>query len=403
MASTDEAVPMTAYRCADCGRVEVRSAPPQQAQCPECGSGAYAQVPIESGAVQYTVACRGRGPSVEDGRLGRMAYFAGWMDFRQIALCLQRQKEAASRGEKAPRFGEVAAAEGFLTEKQVDALLRVQVIHNGPSSPDEAFGQVAVQRGYLTREQLDEALETQKSLLQRYLEAPVLGIILAEKRVLTSEQVKSVLEVQAEYGSGPLAELKGQMAESAGAPGAGVSIADLMENRILCRCGPCGATELRASWKAEDTCPACGSNDFLPVPIVGEAAEAGLGPSISDGRLGRLAYFAGWMTLEQVQECLLAQQEAVKNGEPMPRFGEAAVEKGFLSATELHALLRIQSMHRPLDQERAFGVLAVRRGFITQGSLTSAWPNRGGGCGRSRRRQASACCWPRRSSSPTSR
>ena len=385
--TSDEADKLIVYRCEACGKLELRRAPRPGNTCPECGKEGFAQVPVEGGAIGYSVADRRHGPSIEDGRLGRMAYFAGWMRFPQIAACLQRQKAVAKGGKPAPKFGEVAVEENFLAEPQVHALLRVQVIHKGPKSQDLSFGAIAVRENHITQEQLDECLQLQKNLLQKHLEAPVLGILLAEKKYLTSDQVKSVLEIQAEHGQGPLVKLKARapaaepkepavaaaaVAEEAVAEA--VSAAELTKKRILCRCGACGKTEVRASCADEDICPKCGSKDFAPVPIVGEGAdpalaEAGPGPAIQDGRIGRMAYFAEWMTRQQVDACLKLQEEAVRRGEPKPRFGEVAVREGYLSELDLNALLRIQSIQQPSTDERAFGAVAVRISIISQDQL----------------------------------
>ena len=131
---------------------------------------------------------------------------------------------------------------------------------------------------------------------------------------------------------------------------------------------------MREAWKSEDTCPECDSSEFVPVPILGDKAAEGLteegpGPAIEDGRFGRLAYFAGWMTSEQVGTCLELQQKAVKDGRAMPRFGQLAIREGYLSEAEVSALARMQGLHRPIEYDRTFGALAVRNGFITQEQL----------------------------------
>jgi Zn finger protein HypA/HybF involved in hydrogenase expression len=326
------------------------------------------QARIEGGASAYNVADRRQGPSIEDSRFGRMAYFAGWLTFEQIAECLRVQRDSAKAGRAAPRFGEVAVARGFLSEDQVRALLRIQVVHQGPAPGDVAFGALAVRRGYLTQEHLDEALQAQKGLLERFREAPLLGILLIEKRFLNSEQVREILGLQAEHGHGPLAELKRLAAAAEAAP---VPAEDLTRQKVLCRCGACGKSEVRAEWNAETKCPACGSSQFVPAPVVGEEAEAapGPGPGIEDGRLGFMAYFAGWMTREQVQRCLAGQRETARVGGRPQRFGEVAVALSFLTEAKVNALLRIQSIHRPVHHDRTFGAIAVRSGFVTQEQL----------------------------------
>ena len=389
MATSQDANEIFAYRCESCGKLDVRRVPRKDTTCPECGKQTLAPVALEGGALRYTVADRERGPSIEDGRLGRMAYFAGWMELPQIAACLKRQKEAAKGGGSAPKFGEVAVQERLMSGPQVGALLRVQVIHNGPGTQDLSFGAVAVREKFITQAQLDECLQLQKNLLHRHLEAPRIGILLAEKKYLKSDQVKKILQIQARHGQGPLVKLQPKPKPKA-KPEAAVAAAlaeaappvedaevpaeELTKDRVLCRCKACGKSELRPAWTAEDTCPVCGSSKFEPVPIVGDKADptltqAGPGPAIQDGRVGRMALFAGWMTRKQVQTCLRLQEQAGSRGEDRLRFGELAVREGYLTEPDLAALLRIQKIQRPAKEEQAFGVLAVRAGLISQDQL----------------------------------
>jgi hypothetical protein len=301
---------------------------------------------------------RRHGPSVEDGRLGRIAYFAGWLTFDQIALCLQRQHEAAEAGGKPPRFGEVAVSLGFLTERQVRALLRIQAIHDNPTAHEDAIGALAVRQGMLSLDDLDDALETQKKLLLAFQDSPKLGAILVEQRKIESDQVKALLEVQAERGRGPAA----QQAE------------DPTRERLMCLCRACGRAVVRDSASLGDPCADCGSEEVEAVPYAGHKAHKALsrnyeGPSIEDSRLGRIAYFAGWMTLDQVRRCLEVQRKTVQWGGAPPRFGEVAVYEGILTQEQVNALLRIQAVHRSPKGDRAFGSQAVRRGWITQQQL----------------------------------
>ena len=384
MAPVQEADSLAGYRCRDCGKLEIRQTPEEGGVCPECGSENLEEAPIVGGAIRYSVADRRSGPSIEDTRLGRMGYFAGWLDFAQIATCLQDQKEAADREEEAPKFGQAAVARGFLADSQVVALLRTQVIHNGPPTHEMSLGALAVGQGLISQPQLDECLLLQKSLLWRYEEAPLLGILLTEKKFLTSDEVKGLLETQAEQGVGPLAGLRadpsaeGSEGDAAGAAAVGEGEAptaeELTRDRVLCRCAACGKSSAVPSWSAEDVCPHCESSEFMPVTIVGvgaaeESAGQDGGPSIEDGRLGRMAYFAGWMTSDQVRDCLRRQEEELERGQPRPRFGEVATEAGLLTEPQIAALLRMQGLHQPLEHDRTFGAVAVRQRFITQEQL----------------------------------
>jgi len=374
MSSPKENTVPFVYKCSYCGKTEIVREPRQGKQCPHCMKDAFEQVEPLGGAILYTLASRATGPSIEDGRLGRMAFFAGWMTLPQVATCLERQKQAATEARAAPRFGEVAVSEKLLNDRQVTSLLRMQVIHNGPTTQDMSFGAIAAREQFVSREEIDTCLRIQKSLLQRYQEAPLLGILLVERKSLSSAQVKKILEIQAAAGAGPLAALRAEFDRSAapaGAPPPATTEDDLLRLRLLCRCEQCNHAEMRAAWAPGDKCPSCGSAKFSPVPFVDDAslAEDGGGPTIADGRVGRLAYFAGWLSLAQIQDCLQRQQEALRQGKPNSRFGEIAVEAGHLTRDHLESLLRVQSLRHVGASERAFGALAVRNGFASRQQL----------------------------------
>ena len=381
MPSNAVADQVAVYRCEQCGKVDVRRTPRAGGICPECGATGVAEVPAIGGAIHYTVADRRHGPSVEDTRLGRTAYFAGWMGLLNVSRCLQSQRTAIQRGGVPSRFGEVAVAEGLLTEAQVDALLRVQVIHNGPKQQALALGAVAVREGYITQDQLDSALALQKALLLKYQEAPMLGILLVEKGHLSGERVKTILEVQAEQGLGPLADLL----EPPPRPGrttarSSVSVPTrtppeaLAEERILWQCAKCGRARGGPAPEGRGPCPDCGSWELRAVPLLhgslhDDLRAPGPGPSVEDTRLGRMAFFAGWMSHEQIRECLAIQRDAAKRRDPVPRFGEQAVKLGYLQPNQLSGLLRIQNMYRPPDQESVFGNLVVRQDLVSREDL----------------------------------
>jgi len=371
MPPTPQAGSFAVYRCASCGKLEVRLTPRPDNRCPECGATGLREVNSIEEAHPYSPAERERGPSIEDHRFGRLAYFAGWMTFEQISQCLLKQKEAIQRRERPPRFGEAAVEAGFLSTEQVEALLRIQTAHNGPQVYDCAFGAIAVHSGCITREQLDTCLVIQKGMLRESRRAPLLGAIMIENGLMTPEQVQAILESQAMRGAAPLA--KARQYRSEGAPPSPPP-AKPTPTALLCRCKECGYTTPRPSWTPEDVCPQCRSTRFAPVPAPSASPcwppqESGPGPSIEDNRIGRMAYFAGWMTREQVQTCLQRQREAAGKGAPPARFGAIALRENYLTRPELDALLRMQAIHRPGAGDRVFGAIAVRKGFITQEQL----------------------------------
>ena len=392
MTTVRKADSILAYRCADCGKLDVRLTPRTDTLCPECGENSLRELAVVGGAVRYSVEERRNGPSIEDSRLGRMGYFAGWLGFDQIVECLRIQKEAVTTGEDAPKFGDVAVSLRFLDDNQVAALLRVQVIHKGPAAPDLSLGALAVREGLITQAQLDECLRLQKNLLLRYEEAPLLGILLTEKKCLSTDQVRDLLRLQAEQGVGPLARIRlvvdeevveAEDGEEASAePPAEPTARYLTRERVLCRCGACGKSAVQAEWGVEDVCPNCGASDFSPVPIVGEEADPALseespGPGLDDGRMGKLAFFAGWLNRSQVRDVLRRQEEAAaESGERVP-FGEVAVSAGVLTEPQVQALLRIQSLHGSAEGDRNFGTIAIRKGFIAQEHLDDCLDEQG--------------------------
>ena len=316
------------------------------------------------------------GPTIEDSRIGRLAYFADWLNAQQIRHCLAVQSAAAGRDEGPPKhFGQVAIEEGFLTRAQVEAILRIGLIDRA-SVTENTFGAVAVRLGFLTQEQLCACLAEQKRLLHERGKAPLLGLMLTEKSVLTSEQVKAVLGEQSRAGEGALHQLEEAETEATRDDEvSGDTVCDPESgDRVVCRCEACGATSTVRSWLEGMPCPECGGGPFAPAPIVDLAvgyslADRRFGPASEDNRLGMMAYFAGWMTLEQVRYCLREQADTIeREGRPV-KFGEVALGKRMLSEQRISALLHMQAIRRPSKDEQTFGAIAVRKGFTTQQQL----------------------------------
>lgn len=315
-------------------------------------------------------------PTIEDSRVGRLAYFAGWLTPQQIRHCLQVQKETAEEDDDGPRrFGRVAVDEGLLTPIQLKAILRIARIDKSSGSED-AFGAIAVRLGFISGVALSACLAEQKRLLHERGKAPLLGLMLAEKKLLSSEQVKEVLEEQSRLGDGPLERLRKAEDESTfGRDGAEASVVDPeAADRVVCRCEACGGTGTAQSWHEGMPCPHCGGGPFIPAPTVDLAlgyslADRRFGPAPEDNRLGMMAYFAGWMTLEQVRRCLRAQADSAAGEGETVKFGEVAVQRGMITQQRVEALLHMQSIRRPARDERTFGGIAVRKGFATQVQL----------------------------------
>jgi len=165
------------YRCKGCSGVLDPSRWLPDERCPVCGATEFVAGAVEERAVAYSLAARDRGPSVEDGRLGLLAFVAGCMTSEEVAHCLEIQRKQAATAPPAERFGQVAVRMGYLTPAQLRALLRMQVIHR-PSRYEALFGTLAVKLGLASREQVDTCLREQQRLLREQGEAPRLGVLL---------------------------------------------------------------------------------------------------------------------------------------------------------------------------------------------------------------------------------
>jgi predicted RNA-binding Zn-ribbon protein involved in translation (DUF1610 family) len=82
------------HRCKACGHLVEDPAVSAESPCPQCGEKSLVRAEVSEDALGYAAADRRAGPSIEDGRLGRMAYFAGWMTLDQVAKCLRLQWRA---------------------------------------------------------------------------------------------------------------------------------------------------------------------------------------------------------------------------------------------------------------------------------------------------------------------
>jgi len=313
-----------------------------------------------------------------DLRLGRMAYYVGWIRADQLVTCLRRKKRALEAGKKPPRFGETAVAEGFMTPGQVNALLHVQALR----CYDFSLARLVVRRGLASQEQVDACLQEQQAQLRRGREAPALPLLLVERGLLRNDQVKALIEEQARHGNGLLADLQrlapdtpeAQVRERIAAPPKSRRAPKALPHEpptLVYRCLVCRKTVEPERWARRRVCPECGARRYVALPIECDAigysiADRTTGPSIEDGRLGLMAYFAGWMTELQITACLHRQKALAREAPPAPKFGEVAVEQGFLSREQVRALLKIQVIHRPVQHERTFGAIAVRAGYAAQ-------------------------------------
>jgi len=99
-------------------------------------------------------------------------------------------------------------------------------------------------------------------------------------------------------------------------------------------------------------------------------------PRPEDNLLGKIAVAFGFVTPEQLEECVRLQKET----EPTPLLGTLLQDKGYLKRDELRDLLEFQKEKlqsadsRKIEREtdRMFGYLAVQMGLLTDKEVLGA-------------------------------
>lgn len=149
-----------------------------------------------------------------------------------------------------------------------------------------------------------------------------------------------------------------------------------VETAAVLHCGRCGF-RYRNPGDENTACPECGFEKPLPVHIWGGAVEYALadrrkGYALEDIRFGKLAQWAGLISVNQYQEALSVQREMLGRLGKIPCLAEVMLKRKFMSQREVEAVLRarVDGWQDPSDDD--FGKLALSKNMITQAQFQAA-------------------------------
>lgn len=149
----------------------------------------------------------------------------------------------------------------------------------------------------------------------------------------------------------------------------GKSVIEAKQEKI--ECVDCYFEFSMNNWQPGYICLKCGSENTFPLPATsnGDVLDQGVADALDSLRFGRIARWADLVNSSQLVECLTIQRELIKAGKPVPLLGEVMLKKGYLNSREVSAILKAQSIERPVEEEKHFGKLAVYNQFITEDQL----------------------------------
>jgi DNA-directed RNA polymerase subunit RPC12/RpoP len=146
---------------------------------------------------------------------------------------------------------------------------------------------------------------------------------------------------------------------------------------VVLACARCGKRMLNPGVTAELRCAACGSEKMVPVPLWGGSVEYALadrsqGYALEDIRFGKIATWAGLISLNQYNDAMAIQKECLGLPGRIPSLAEIMIQKKFLTRAQVEAVLqaRVEAADDPSDDE--FGKLAMDKSGLTQARYISA-------------------------------
>jgi hypothetical protein len=163
--------------------------------CPECHSNDTHPATIFEGAVEYSLAARTMGPTIEDLRLARVIRWLRLAEPVLLQKLLAEQVRTAEGKGNAPPLGDLLLREEALDSRQLSSILRGIRVKEPPTSW-QRFGEYAFRAGLLTREQLEQCSAIQLDLIKRGMEFPFIGHVMVEMGFCKEGQVQALLTSQ---------------------------------------------------------------------------------------------------------------------------------------------------------------------------------------------------------------
>jgi len=118
-------------------------------------------------------------------------------------------------------------------------------------------------------------------------------------------------------------------------------------------------------------CPNCGSERVAEVSVVGGAveyvmADRSRGYALEDILLGKLAQWAGMITVNQYSDALNQQRQHVGRGGRVPPLGEVLIKHGALKRRQVEALLALRAGGWQDASEQEFEQIVLESGVLAR-------------------------------------
>jgi DNA-directed RNA polymerase subunit RPC12/RpoP len=182
-------------RCTSCLHTFLAEHWNEDLACPECEARETRPAPVFEGAVEYSLAARATGPTIEDLRLARVLSWLGLVPPPLLQKLLHEQVRTAEEKGNALPLGDLLLREEALGSQQLHTILRCTRVDTVPTSW-QRFGEYAFQAGLLTKEQLEECSAIQCDLVERGMEFPFIGHLMVEMGFCRQGQVQALLRSQ---------------------------------------------------------------------------------------------------------------------------------------------------------------------------------------------------------------
>jgi hypothetical protein len=152
------------------------------------------------------------------------------------------------------------------------------------------------------------------------------------------------------------------------APENGVS--GIGPNGLRARCPDCETVSVLPEWKPGARCPECGRPGVIPVPLVTVRrayldVERHSGPAPQDHRFGMLAVWCGYVTRNQVSDCIAVQKQLARRGLEVPPIGDLLVQRNMMTPDQADRVLHVQQIAAGSPDENQFGHLAVTNRMLS--------------------------------------
>jgi len=140
------------------------------------------------------------------------------------------------------------------------------------------------------------------------------------------------------------------------------------------RCDDCGARCSDFPWFPGTPCPRCGSENFVPVPVIKKGsdyatADRSQGFALEDVRFGRLAQWAEFITPRHCRRALHQQREIARSKRSVPDLGTLLIKEKLMNRKQVDAVLAARCATPGNQEDQDFARAALQHRYVTEAQL----------------------------------